>query len=479
MTESASPSRNEQFRSVWNAVQLSWIPANPAFLERLKAEIDRGVYDDSPGTLVDEIKTDLSLFTACLRELQEVSRTNGDQCEPIEMLRQAGVERLKAAMTEVSEKVPHARFHEMSEAQAARLQEAMISASVAERLADAAGLGAGLGYSTGIMRQFGLTLVSWNYPHVYERAVIKARSLEELESALAHTLGFKPSLLGVVMARQWCLPSAQRCALGDPLSTNGLSPEEEQQVRAVASELEAICSVGEALARANNPAAYPSAREDWNSARREIERRLGRMGMEQIKKSMLANCRQYMRSSAHSFLQAAIEKIDRRPEVVSGKVLFTQNRFIRACTPQAQRLLNEWYSSLDPHVISKDSIRLLTSKIIPVAGFQSGCVFVYDPSSQTLVPRTPIGGNSLSTYKTVDCSPIAEERTLVARAFDAVEVLVSDDAWENCEGTAFAGAYGRIQRAGVLLLTTRLPQRDSKMVFAALNQALIDCLKLK
>ncbi|MCB0344443.1 MAG: HDOD domain-containing protein [Bdellovibrionales bacterium] len=471
--------RNEQFRKVWNAVHQSWMPANPAFLERLTAELDRGVYDKDINSLVDEIRTDISLFSYCVKALKDVVSDTPFEHDPDSFLRRTSIEQLKQVISEMKDGVQHSRFNEMDSAQAARLQEAMISASVAEKISDEVGLGAGLGFSTGIMRQLGLALISWNYPHVYARAAAKAQSADELEDLISRTLGFRPSLIGIVLAKKWCLPRIQRAALGDTSSLRELPPEEAEQIERMASELETICSIGEALARASNPEAYPTARDDWNHARREIERRLGRLGMDRIKKSLVANCRQYIRHAPHSFSKDIIEKIDRRPEVLSGADLFSQNKYIRACTPDVQRMLKKLYENLDSQTISKENVRLLTSTIMPAAGFSSGCVFVYDPEKRSLVPRAPVGGVTLDHYSEIDCSPIAKERPLVVKAFESNEVIVSEDAWSSDDSTAYGAAYGRIQRAGVLLLNTRSVSHNALLVFSALNQALIDCLKLK
>ncbi len=472
-------SRNEQFRKVWNAVHQSWMPANPAFLERLIAELDHGVYDKDINTLVDEIRTDVSLFSFCVKQLKETVNGSTFEHDPDSFLRRTSVEELKLAVSSMKDKVQNSRFNEMEPAQASRLQETIISASVAENMAEESGIGGGLGFSTSIMRQLGLALISWNYPHVYSRAAAKASSAEELENLIGSVLGFRPSLLSVVLAKKWCLPRTQRAALGDSTCLKELPDDEAAQIERLAEELETICDVGEALARASNPQAYPTARDDWNRARREIERRLGRLGMERIKKSLIANCRQYIHHAPHCFSKEIIEKIDRRPEILSGSELFEQNRYIRACPPAVQRMLRQLYDGLDAQTISKENIRILTQTIMPAAGFATGCVYVFDPGARTLIPRAPVGSCSLSHYKEIDCSPVAQERPLVAKAFESDDTLVAEDAWGGDDSTAYACAYGKIQRAGVLQLNTRAASHNALMVFSALNQALIDCLKLR
>ena len=80
-----------------------------------------------------------------------------------------------------------------------------------------------------------------------------------------------------------------------------LNQEQRTITSAVGKTLSRICRVGEALARANDPERYPQAKEDWQLAKTEIERRLGKRGIEIIKERFQDRCESYVTLIPHAF----------------------------------------------------------------------------------------------------------------------------------------------------------------------------------
>ena len=178
--------------------------------------------------------------------------------------------------------------HQLSEAtplQAQRVQHAMISASTAETLAECEELPADLGFTSGVVRQLGLTLIAFNYPHVYARAVAKLADGVDLEQTLSKVLGFSPTMLGISLGRKWGLAPELQLAMGDTQRWT-----ESDVVDDVAARLVKVCQVGEALARANDPEHYPSALSDWTTAENEITAYLGPGGMQKVRARIEHNC---------------------------------------------------------------------------------------------------------------------------------------------------------------------------------------------
>ncbi|MCB0360897.1 MAG: HDOD domain-containing protein, partial [Bdellovibrionales bacterium] len=271
--------QSKAFDRAWDLVQERWIPPNPVVLESIVEGIEKDRYRDNVDLLIEDLSRDLALFTFCLRELVVVLHERGrplpPPTDPIRFFRWAGVGALVELVRRAEERFADSSFQDMTPAQAGRLQEALISATAAETLAPEARLRPEMGYSTALLRQFGLALVAWNYPHIYEHALKRLRNTSpggavSLERIVARRLGFVPSVLAMAMAREWHLAPELRAALGDPRALDEVSEERSATIRRVAENLQTICEVGEALARANDPDTYPTARSDWNTARREI-----------------------------------------------------------------------------------------------------------------------------------------------------------------------------------------------------------------
>ncbi|MCB0358568.1 MAG: hypothetical protein KDD44_03005, partial [Bdellovibrionales bacterium] len=118
-----------------------------------------------------------------------------------------------------------------------------------------------------------------------------------------------------------------------------------------------------------------------------------------------------------------------------------------------------------------------------LAGFPAGCAYVFDPSSNALVPRLVVGVAEPDEYPVVHCSPLDSGDQLLPRAFRGTAPVVRQNAWGQSSTVVIADAFGHIQRAGVLMLEAApdLVQRGNAemvSVYKALHQALIDCLKL-
>src|SRR5262249_37415849 len=152
-----------------------------------------------------------------------------------------------------------------NELQALRFRESLLSASAAEILASKNAIDPEDGFSCGLLRQLGLTLIAWNYPRVYNRAMECITPNEGLDFQLQKVLGFSPSLLGLTFAQRWNLSDEILVALGDRKKRFSVSASERSDSGAqhVGEMLSKICEVSEALARANDPEHYPTALRDW------------------------------------------------------------------------------------------------------------------------------------------------------------------------------------------------------------------------
>ncbi|HPN73314.1 MAG TPA: HD domain-containing phosphohydrolase, partial [Candidatus Omnitrophota bacterium] len=59
------------------------------------------------------------------------------------------------------------------------------------------------GFLSALLRQLGITLVAWNYPAAFDRALKSVTSTQPLTTVLSSMLGFSPELLAASLVRQW------------------------------------------------------------------------------------------------------------------------------------------------------------------------------------------------------------------------------------------------------------------------------------
>lgn len=469
-------------------VSRAWFPINKPFLEEIRNSIIGDKYNKRIDPLLLDLKGDLSLYLLCLKKLASLadqsSKTEGETLTPPKVFRQAGYEKItELLMSEIESEVLH-RFDNLSDLQAARLKEGMISASATEIMAQDSDLDPELGFSCALLRQLGLTLIAWNYPHVYSRAM---QSLSEdstdLENNIKKILGFSPSTLALTIASKWGLaPSITRVISRDE---NQASTADDNSSKSILI-LEKLCKVGEALARASDPDNYPTALKDWESAESAIKSILGSDGIVIIQSRVEENLRAYTDKLPQTFkIDISTNLREKITNSNYAKVLLEQNRYVESCPPLLKLQIKELYSTLSADEISRESIQMLTTEIFPGAGFDCGCIFMFEPSTTTLVPMLKFGGISESIAKTIPVSSMNLDSNPVATAYRCTTPIKQTyKTIDDKNITTLSGSIGNEQKTGVLYVevSERLSAKskgDPELYFKALRLCLSHALGLK
>jgi hypothetical protein len=464
-----------------------WFPINPSILEEIRERFRNGAFDDRIEALLEALKKDFALFTFIVKELMPVAsneRVPRDVTNnPAELLRWAGPTRIKNIIFDDQVLPSNHVFNSIEPFQADRLRETAIIASTAEVLSEKHNLDPETGFCRGVIREIGLNLIAWNYPSLYSRVVKNLTPNRSLDEELTSELGFSPSLLAMRVLRPDV--DAQK------------SDDAFEQTWATYDQL---CEVGEALARAENPATYPSAENDWRLASAYLEKTVGNQGIDLIKNRAMEHSREYQRSLVSSF--QPIEDFNPAVKVEHFKQQQTalKNRYLQHCSPEVQNALKDLYADMTGKDTLGQVLERLFRGIIPEAGFTGGCVFVVDPASFALMPRTVFGTVRLRALEQITLrrgrSGLNEPRLgalavqsgyesdSAATALSCSQPVIERPEDDN--NAAFTGMYGSLgesRRIGVLYL--ELPEgadiasdAQSLGTFKAMRQALSDALRL-
>ena len=464
-----------------------WFPVNGALLAKIRDGLRTGAYERDIELLLGEVKSDLSLFTYCLRELSKLLKQEqaavGSLANPIEFLRNAGLQRLRKILDVNENTVSRHALVTMSSFQKVRLEEALVSASTAEVLATDAGLDPVVGFSAAILRQLGHTLIAWNYPTVYQRALGSLKRGTDLDVEIARVLGFTPSVLAGAIIQEWGIhPELKSVVTAEvPVDEDAIGSE----VPAIAQTLTTICKVGEALARANHPDTYPTALEDWRFAKSEITQRIGEEGLSAIKERFAESCISYVELVPQVFRGGMI--LDPEVQVLKHRqgTLLDHNPYVAQCQPDLRARLQELYERIAAGPVDKTNIRVLTHEIIPAAGFRGGCVYTVDPANRILIPQLEMKPVRMRRVAAVPFRDFDDSGDVIATAFQC-NAPIAQHLLEPREGVGgfIAGVLGFSQRVGVLYL--ELPEdavddaeANYTVHFKAIAQALNDALGLR
>ncbi|MCB0360447.1 MAG: hypothetical protein KDD44_12450, partial [Bdellovibrionales bacterium] len=141
-------------------VSNGWFPPQQDVLEKIRTRFEAGDYQEDRQELTRDLKEDFALYMYCLKALTEMVergeiRTRDEQNvkgsrTPNAIVESAELGVLRAIFEKTYSEISMHSMKEMSELQALRFQESMISASTAEVLAESANIDPEIGYSCGL-----------------------------------------------------------------------------------------------------------------------------------------------------------------------------------------------------------------------------------------------------------------------------------------------------------------------------------------
>jgi hypothetical protein len=500
----SNSAQDEAIERAVRHVSTGWLPPQKETLERVRSGLSSGVYERDRHRLQVDLRDDISLYLYCLKELCEnatptetsllgggragLEKTTTSRICPREIFEQADLSTLKDILERSDSQISIHSFSEINPLQASRFRESVLSASTAELLAEKNDVDPDLGYSCGLMRQLGLTLIAWNYPRVYARALENLTRNDSLDFVLQRALGFSPSLLAITFARKWNLSEDLLVALGDKqakIAQQNRQPKNEEKIGQVGDFLSKICEVGEALARANHPEQYPSALHDWEKAQEAIASHLGPTGMQQILNKASEYCKEYLKSTPT--LKDFQEGDALKERIIDSRYATTKlekNTHLRACPPEIREAISRLYYQMKPNKILKGNVRTLMFEIVPLAGFPCGCVFMLEPASRSLSPAVKVGEIPPERLRALKLGSALSHFDLVSSAFTLKSPLREERI--NPDGSRvvmFACSLGQAAPVGVLFLESTPAKGEDQTadimpIFRALRQTLSDCLNL-
>jgi hypothetical protein len=468
-----------------SAVQ-AWIPFSSSNILSIRENLEKPVYRMRENLLRD-LRKDVSLYLYCIRELSHTKMLQtcklSKPIDPTEVLRKAPLDCFKEILNRSFTHISLFDLETITKVQAQQLASSIITATTASTLAEGADLAPELAFSCGILKQFGMTLIAFSYPHIFQRELENLQAGEVFERRLSRILGYSPSLLGARIARLWNLIPEVQAVIDKKISLETPTG----QAALTAQKLSELCRVGEAFARTVNPEFYPATESDWELVKREFTERLGPRRVKHLREELMENMQEY-RSVLGGKLEHATKHLEERINQIDrchhGRNLAYRNSYIKYCSPQLQTQMNIFYMGLGKSQPSCTSIDFFTKQLAPSAGFPSGCIYLLDPETLSLTPRLPIGASRLSDYTHISNITVPFSSNPVAVAYrSVVPVLEKRNTNTTKAVSCIAGSIGSSQRVGILYLEfdPQYFEHESQSplnCFKALRHALLDSLNL-
>ena len=263
------------------------------------------------------------------------------------------------------------------------LEQLRISLAASLTLCNDDAIDQDLAYTATVFRQLGLNLIAWNYSKVFSESLSDVRPSVPLEQILEKKLGFSPTDLALKIVSGWSLADEVLASLHDRHTPYSLDIDLEE-FNLKAQRIKHICSISEALARANNPQLYPSAERDWQFANSQIKLLLGDDGLSIIEKTFKRFVGREVNLDAQTKLQNTIRATYEPPAVV-----LKLNRSLR----------NEFYALYGLMGVASPAevIRTAVKEIGLLGSFHGLKVYALDPLTSELRVQLSAGKTFGST----------------------------------------------------------------------------------
>lgn len=481
-----------QIKAIAAAKSLSerWIPVNTAVHDLVTTKLRKGFYNDDISPLVKDLMADAALFGYCLKNLLRLLRD--DRIERpelfniVSLFQSAGLDHLRSMLGAKPSAISQHNLKDMDAPQLSCLHQMIVSSSTSEMLCEKANFAPGIGYAGALLRQLGLTLIAWNYPHIFRQAIVSVQDGEKLDSALLRLLGYSPRTLAIALAKDWGCTDELMYAVGEKNALPVGDDERSAKIRRAAEVISKSCEVGELLARASHPEINRSDENDWREARRAVEAALGPGGMSLIDERVRSACRSYLHSQGDIISKITSFRLggSNAPSAIAEALPPAQSQQIDPIPPHLRERLKTLYRHIDPKSLKRESVLIFSQEVVPAAGFSGGCILMFDFESSELVPRFRFGECNIGTQR-IPCAALAPSLNPVAEAFRSDRPVVDYNPWSDQKYIGYvAQAFGVIQRVGVLYLEIGREHEASTneevmRLFQVLRKSLQDCLGVK
>ena len=139
-------SPQESLERALRHVSQGWLPPQAEVLDKVRARLEKGEYENNRKALTDDLKEDFALFTYCLKELSTLLNSNslsprinvvshqdsgGTRLSPMEVLELCSLDDFKKILETPAHQISPHNSASMNEFQTLRLRETALSATTA------------------------------------------------------------------------------------------------------------------------------------------------------------------------------------------------------------------------------------------------------------------------------------------------------------------------------------------------------------
>ena len=271
-------------------VTQSWMPVSEIVLAQIKEKSERGLYNSSPGSFLSDLRQDIGLFAWFLRKLPDLLYAPSSAIIPTQIIDGVDWNKCMELFQSISIDNFPRKLKGALKVQSSSLKHAVISTTTAEAVASCTEVNPELAHLCAAIRQTGVSLVAWNYPKIFSRAVGNfSEAGGSLDDQLHKFIGYYPSSLAATICLDWDQANKVKTLVSSDFGQRDhseLDSEQMQEEVQMKLRLDNCLELGDAMAYLSDPEHFPKYARNWQSTVDKLKKNMGPDAVEMVQSKL-------------------------------------------------------------------------------------------------------------------------------------------------------------------------------------------------
>lgn len=464
-------SKNLELKQALNSMYRAWMPLNEVVYNTIKNNVITRVYDNNRERFLHDISTDFTILALIFREMPNIISSK-ESIDPVKFLKTCDIEKLKEVFLNDASSYSLYSCDDMKDSQAIMYKYTAISSQLSQKFASINNVDPLLVYTISVLRGLADCLIAWNYPRLFERALkTQSNNEEKLDKFIERVLGFSPNDIIVELILSWNFNDEIRDFVDESRCGNSKD-----------KTISKCIFNGEMLAKLHEPKIFPEVINNLDDFKEEISDTNNMSKV--IKREVKRACEYYEKYAPEIFdLTMSIKERIKEAILAHAENKLRKNTFIFQCSDDIVHSFKKVYVNMMDDKFSKRALEILRYDTITKAGFDNGCLYIYNEQKNVLTPILKIGDRELYKYREVSCENNVTCLGFLVDALNCAVPIRSQGISVTGETADYiCSSFGNSFKKGVLYLeysNTTLDEEDDDEImvkFKAILRCLNECL---
>ena len=457
--------KNLELRQALNSMYAAWMPLNEVVYNSIKSKVIQRVYDNNRGKFIQDISADFTILSLILREMPSII-TSRESVDPVKFLKSCDIEQFKNIFLKDASDYSFHSFDDINYSQAVMYKYTANSSQISQKYAILNNQDPLWIYTISVLRGLANCLLSWNYPRLFSRGLkVQANQEGTLDDFIERALGFSPNDLIVELITTWNLNDNVRDLVDNTRAANN---KDTLAYKCIYDS--------EMVAKLHEPKVFPEVINKLDDYEDEIS---GTKNISKVISKEVTKVCEYYEKYAPEIFDLTMSLKDKIKEAILAHAdnKLRKNTFIFQCDDSIFNSFKKVYVNMSDDKFSKKALEILRYETINKAGFENGCLYVYNEQKNTLIPTLKIGERELFKYKEVLCEDNILSSSMISDALKCTVPIRNFGVSVTGKYVSYiCASFGNSFKRGVLYLEYSNDDEDMDGEMMLRFKAILKCL---